>query len=128
MVPEYYREFLEDVDVDTDEDGGEPGMSFEEIYGLLDAASGRERERIGEQLERIDRQLGRRDEIHERNVAELEDELKDAEQELAAFNPWSFYDEEAAQREQARLEKRGADLGSQLRQERRSQWENHQRL
>lgn len=50
------------------------------------------------------------------------------EEELAAFNPRSFYDEETAQRERERLENRVARLREGLRRERRSRWENHQKL
>lgn len=103
-------------------------MSFDAIYGLLDAASERERDRIGEQLKRIDRQLEDREEIHVRNVAELEEELEEAREDLAAFTTRSFYDEAAAQRERERLEERVAELRQQLRRERRARWENHQNL
>lgn len=123
--PDHYREFMEDADVNVP---GGTGLSFDEIYGLLDAASEREQDRIEKQLRRIDQQLERRDEIHERNVEDIQDELEDLEERLQFFGMETFYRPEDREREQRRLKERAAELREALRRERRNRWENMQRL
>jgi len=46
--PDHYREFMDDADADSS--GLEPGMSFDEIYSLLDAVPAREAGRVEMQL------------------------------------------------------------------------------